>query len=164
MRSGPDGKRYSIDSSALIDGWARIYPPDVFPGVWEKLGFLADSEVLIASEEVLIELKLKEDNLHKWAQEQTKMFVPHDAEVQNAVRVILNDHGRLLNLRKNRSGADPFVIAVAMKSKCAVVTQEKRSPNPKETPHIPDVCDAHRIRCISLIELLREQGFTFQGG
>jgi hypothetical protein len=24
--------RYSIDTSAILDGWRRYYPPDVFPG------------------------------------------------------------------------------------------------------------------------------------
>src|ERR1022692_867540 len=28
---------YCIDTSALVDGWIRYYPPDVFPPLWTKL-------------------------------------------------------------------------------------------------------------------------------
>lgn len=29
--------RYSIDTSAILDGWRRHYPPDVFPGLWTRM-------------------------------------------------------------------------------------------------------------------------------
>jgi hypothetical protein len=28
---------YVIDTSALLDGWVRYYPPDVFPSLWSHL-------------------------------------------------------------------------------------------------------------------------------
>ncbi len=154
-------KRYTIDSSSLIQGWRVLYPPDVFPPVWEKLEQLVSDDVLVASEEVLIELERKEDGLHTWAKRLGKMFVPHDADVQKAVRDVLKNHRFLLNTRKNRSGADPFVIAVGLTRKCDVVTQEGRSENPTKRPHIPDVCHAYGLRYLSLLDLLREQGFIF---
>ena len=29
--------KFCIDTSAWLDGWARDYPPDVFPSLWEKI-------------------------------------------------------------------------------------------------------------------------------
>ena len=154
--------RYSIDTSALIDGWTGYYPPDVFPGMWEKLEELADQGILIASEEVLHELERKEDELHKWAKQRPHMFVPFDEPVQKAVREILCTHRNLLKQGKTRSGADPFVIAVARTRQCTVVTGERPSGNPQNKPHIPDVCRAYSIRYLSLLDLLREQGWVFR--
>lgn len=151
---------YSIDTSALIDGWERHYPPDVFPGVWEKLSELAQGGKIVASEEVRVELEKKQDELCKWSDNQNGFFLPSDQDVQSAVSAILSKHPRLVDTRRGRSGADPFVIAVASVNKLAVVTGEGSSNNLAK-PKIPDVCDNLSIRCIPLLELLREQGWTF---
>jgi hypothetical protein len=45
--------KYSVDTGALLDGWLRYYPPDVFPSVWAKLDELIEDKILVASEEVL---------------------------------------------------------------------------------------------------------------
>ena len=61
---------YSIDTSALLDGWRRHYPPDVFVSVWERIeGLIAGGE-LRATEEVRIELERKDDDVFKWAKRQ----------------------------------------------------------------------------------------------
>ena len=55
--------RYSIDTSAILDGWRRYYPPDTFPGLWDKLDSLIEEGHLAATEEVLIELEKKDDDV-----------------------------------------------------------------------------------------------------
>lgn len=52
----PDA-RCSIDTSSLIHGWREVYFPENFEGFWQKLGELADNGVLVASKEVLREIK-----------------------------------------------------------------------------------------------------------
>ena len=86
------------------------------------------------------------------------MFVPINGLVQQAVRNILENHPRLVDTRKNRSGADSFVIAVAQIEGCTVVTNEVPSNN-LSRPHIPDVCAALDIRCIDFLGMAREQGW-----
>ncbi len=29
--------KYSIDTSAILDGWRRYYPPRAFPGLWIRM-------------------------------------------------------------------------------------------------------------------------------
>src|SRR6266851_4530596 len=58
---------YSIDSSAIRDGWVRYYPPDVFGSVWERLKGLGNNGTLFTPDEVVEELKKKEDGAWKWA-------------------------------------------------------------------------------------------------
>ena len=66
--------KHSIDTSALIEGWQRLYPPDVFEGVWDKLNELIDTGELIATEEVLHDTEKKEDGLYEWLRQRTKFF------------------------------------------------------------------------------------------
>lgn len=84
------------------------------------------------------------------------MFIPIDGQIQQVVRNILSRYPRLVDTRRNRSGADPFVIALASIEGCTVVTNEGPSNNPAK-PHIPDVCQALQVPCIHLVQMARQQ-------
>lgn len=152
--------KYSIDTSAILDGWRRYYPPDVMPAFWERVDILIDSGHLRATEEVLIELKKKDDAVHAWAKDRPKLFVPLDEEIQLRVASLLSAHRKLIDTRKNRSGADPFVIALAHSNSCTVITGESPS-NSQKRPRIPDVCRALSIPTMPLIELMRTEGWRW---
>jgi hypothetical protein len=119
--------KYSIDTSAILDAWRRHYPRDVFPALWVRFEGAIASGALRATEEVLVELERKDDEVYDWAKQQADFFVPLDEEIQQAVSEILLTHERLLDTRANRSAADPFVIALAQLTHCAVVTGERRT-------------------------------------
>ena len=61
--------RYSLDTSAILNAWQRNYPPDLFPTLWRNIEGLIDAGVLIASEEVQVELEKKDDEVHEWAKQ-----------------------------------------------------------------------------------------------
>jgi len=153
--------KYSIDTSAILDGWNRYYPPDVVPGLWNNIEEMIGNGDLIASEEVLRELSKKDDEAYRWAKGQDGLWVPTDSTVQIEVKNILKSHQRLIDTRKNRSGADPFVIAVAKVFECKLITGERPNYNPSR-PHIPDVCNAMGIDWMDLLQLCREQKWTFR--
>ncbi len=154
-----ENAQYTIDTCCLIYGW-KFYPPDIFPGLWTKLEDLINNGVLRATEEILIELKKNDDELLEWVNERNGFFIQVDGSIQELVLDVLKEHPSLYDLEKNKSGADPFVIALAMQNNCTVVTEEKKSGNP-DKPKIPNVCDHYGIRHINLISLLREQGLVF---
>lgn len=116
---------------------------------------------LRASEEVMYELEKKDDEAYAWAKAQDGFFVPMDDEIQDAVSTILADHPRLLDTRRGRSGADPFVIALAKTRGCAVVTGERPSGSLKR-PKIPDVCNAIDVEPMSLLDLIRRERWVFR--
>ena len=133
----------------------------MFPGVWEKLGELIEGGEIIASEEVKHDLSRKDDELFDWANKRSHMFIPIDEEIQLVVAEILKGHKKLIDTRRNRSGSDPFVIALAKIRGCAVVTGEKPS-NSEKRPHIPDVCAALGLKWIDIVQLLREEGLVLR--
>jgi hypothetical protein len=149
---------YSIDTSAILDGWVRYYPPDVFGSVWARLKALGNAGTLFTPDEVIEELAKKEDGACQWAKAELQVYAM-DEEIQRVVSEILAAHERLVDHRRSRSKCDPFVIALAKMKGYAVVTGEKASGN-LQKPKIPDVCAALNVRCISLLDLFREQGWS----
>jgi len=154
--------KYSIDTSAILDGWVRYYPPEVFPALWSRVERLIATGDLRATEEVLVELEKKDDRVCDWARRQDGFFVPIDAAIQPLVSSILTSFEKLVDTRASRSGGDPFVIALAQLHACSVVTGEARTGS-LNRPNIPDVCGALGLRCVSFLGLIRQEGWVFQG-
>ena len=151
--------RYSIDSSILIGNWRDLYPPDVFPGVWEFTLDLTERRIALISEEVYIELQEKDDDLLEWVSDREQLVVPTDIPIQERARAINDRFPTLVDVERERSVADPFVIAVAQVNECAVVTYERPRTRPTKPQKIPDVCDGLGIECIDFIRLARREGF-----
>ena len=150
---------YSIDSSALIHGWVRAYPPTIptFKPVWERLVALIDEGRLRASIEVLNDIKKKDDDLAEWCEAHPNFFIEIDDDTQSAVSALLGKYPRLVDTRKGRSGSDPFVIALAQTHNppLTVVTEERGGT--AEKPKMPYVCQEEDVRYITLLQLIAEQ-------
>ena len=152
--------RYSFDTSALLDAWTRSYPPDVFPQLWRAIEEGIAAGHFFAAEEVRVEITKKDDSLLKWAKKQRGLFVDLDAPQQTAVAEVLAQFPRLIDTRKGRSGADPFVIALARTRDAVVVTGENDDGSP-DRPKIPTVCRHFGIRAIKPIDFIRENRWVF---
>ena len=152
---------YCVDTSALLDGWIRYYPPDVFPALWSHLEKMIAQGELISPDEVLSELAQKDDGVHDWAKSNGGLFIPLDSEIQAATSEILSRFPRLVGAMRDRNRADPFVIALAKVKVATVVTGEK-NVGVTQRPRIPNVCDHFSIRHITLLELIREKSWQFR--
>lgn len=67
---------------------------------------------------------------------------------------------KLIDTRKGRSGADPFVIALARVQEAVVVTGEN-DDGTADRPKIPTVCRHFGIRAIKPLEFIRENRWIF---
>ncbi len=153
---------YSIDSGALIDCWVRKYPPDFLPSLWELLAEMAAAGVLVAPEEVLLELERGGDDLHAWALARPDAFRPPTAPIQARVGHIVNIYPSFVPDRiVDGIWADPYVIAVAQEIGGAVVTSEQISPLGARNLKIPNICQALGVRCLTPLQFFREQGWRF---
>ncbi len=156
------GGLYCVDTSALLDGWVRHYPPDVFPALWSRIDQLIEDGRLIATVEVLVEIERKDDDLFAWVKKRKDaLFIQIDEPIQLVVADILAQFPKLVDTRRNRSAADPFVIALAQFRSATVVTGE-RPTNTPHRPNIPDVCSARSIPCIPLLKLIRNERWIFK--
>ena len=150
---------FCVDTSALIEPWRRRYPLDVFPTFWETLDAWAKDGRVLAPDEVLIEIRKVDDDLKEWVEDRRYLFRPPVEEVQVAVLEIMASHPRLVDTKKGRSIADPWVIAQAEVSGAVVVTEEHRKGG--RSPRIPDVCVARKVEYTDVIGLIRAMGLKF---
>lgn len=151
--------RYSFDTSAWLQCWARFYPRDVFPALWERLDAMLASDEIVCSDEVLRELSKQEDDLTSWLKSRPDTFLELTEPIQDATNEILAKHPYIAKELARRTHADPFVVAVAKVNDCTVVTQENRGTAAK--PRIPFVCESLGIPCIDVITFIRQEGWTF---
>jgi hypothetical protein len=155
---------YAVDSSSLMDWQGRHFPTDVFPGLVEKV------EGLIVAERFIAPALVKEEvgavgtaGLIEWTEDHAAIFVPTGEVIAEAL-TIQNQFTGLRNPRAEYEEADAYVIALAKMRNGIVVTQETPAAekrNPKRTHFIPDVCRELGISCISLLGLMRREGWRF---
>ncbi len=151
---------YVFDTSSLIGAWVRTYPPDSFPVVWDRMDGLAAAGNLLVPEEVFEELRAQDDDLLAWVKARSDaIVVPTSRAVMLEARAVLADHEGLTKTGTGRGKADPFVIALARLRDCPVVTQEQGGSASK--PRIPFVCKGRGIPCMSMLEVIRSEGWRF---
>jgi hypothetical protein len=152
--------KYVFDTSSLIGAWVRAYPPDTFPVVWDRMDGLATSGDLLVPEEVYEELKAQDDDLLAWVKQRSDaVVIPTSRAVMLEARAVLADHEGLTKAGTGRGKADPFVIALAKLTSCPLVTQEQGGSVTK--PRIPFVCRARGVTCMSVLEVIRAEGWRF---
>ena len=152
---------YCIDTSALLDGWVRHYPPETFPTLWqERIETLFVNGKLISSKSVFHEIEDREDRIIEWAKNHAAMFVEDDEAIQEQVKYLLEKWPHEVDFTRFFTGADPFVVAHAQQNGFKVVTGERqvRSGN---APRIPDVCDHYGVPWCNLLGMIQEQGWRF---
>jgi len=149
-----DERVYCLDTSALINPWNDYYAPDLAPGYWRSIPAMVAAGRAVLSEEVREELEKIEDDLLKWARVNIGSWHPLTDEVQAVVTEIMANWGKLVDVRKDRSRADPFVIATAKVIGATVVTDEKHGA--EKDPRIPFVCERLGVPCLTPSAFVRE--------
>lgn len=151
---------YCLDTSALIDGLERYYPAENFPGIWNEVDLLIDQGRVLISEEVYLEASKKDAVVKSWCDERKdSILVETDATIAAEVAEILKDHPKLVGVMKDRSRADPFVIAVARLRSAAVVTGESHGSANK--PKIPFVCEDRGVDSMRFTDLIVKEKWSF---
>jgi hypothetical protein len=147
-----------------MDWRGRYFPTDVFTGLVERV------EELIAAGRFIAPALVKEEvgavgtaGLIAWTENHAGIFIP-TAEVLTEAQAIQNQFAGLRDPKAEYEEADAYVIALAKMRGGTVVTQETPAAekrNPKRTHFIPDVCRELGISCISLLGLMRREGWKF---
>lgn len=155
-----DPRRYSFDTSAILNGRRDLFRPTVFRGLWGLIEDAIAARQVRSVDEVRRELAKRDDDAKRWADAQSDLFCPLDTAIQQSATQILRSHPNLVKQGGQRSGADPFVIALAMTYQGKVVSEETASGN-LDKPRIPDVCAAIGVPCLTLMDYIEEQGWAF---
>lgn len=151
---------YCLDTSGFLDGYSRNYPPDIFESLWDRVEGLASEGRLLVPEEVYAELGHHHDAAYAWMKERKDaLVVPTDAGIAMKVRGVLAASPRLVMEGSTRNRADPFVVATAELRGSAVVTGERGGT--ERSPKIPSVCRDRGIPCMTFLEMVQVEGWSF---
>jgi hypothetical protein len=147
----------SFDTSSLIE-LKNNYPEDVFPTVWKLLDGSMKQKSIFISEEVIVELSSGTDGLDRRLKGTVEGIVKTDQHIEREVKSIAVTHPGLVDIKRQRSVGDPYVIAVAIIHKGGVVTEESSKQGKVRIPH---VCQHYKVPCCKLLDFMRSQSWRF---
>ena len=158
-------QKYCLDANVLIQAWQKYYSPKFCPDYWGLLNDFGAKKIIFLPKSVFDEIIRTEDDLATWLKN-SKIQIPEvDEDVANCLRNIYAAnplHQYLVDNTKQRSLADPWVIAYALKENACVVTKEEKISVLNSTRiKIPNVCDNMGIRWINDFQFVEELGIQF---
>ena len=155
---------YSLDTSALIAAFHERYPIENFPSLWRKIEELIRNGRLKMSQ-IVFDEAMRDTDIKQWCDEyqlKPDFQVPIDELVQEQVSEVLSEFPRLVDNRTGKSGADPWVIALALTAENYIVLTEENPTDSKNRPKIPDVCDHFNLQCIKVVDLIKRENWIFE--
>jgi len=157
--------KYFIDANVLIQAWQKYYSPKICPDYWKRLDELGAKNVILLPEMVYEEIARTEDDLSDWLKKSNIKKSKITENVTSCLKDIYlknEKHKLLVDNRRGRSLADPWLIAHAMSENAIVVTKESLITQlNSKTIRIPNVCNNMRIRWIDDFEFIQELNFHF---
>ena len=172
---------YLIDTSVAIAMWREMYPPENFPTFYVRMRqkFLALNIHFarpVFDEIEYTQEKLEGDDLRAWLEkisDEKEGFIKNsnqrideradelnaDYSIEKTVELIADYPSEDDTDKEGVDRNDLLLIAMAKEYGFTIVTQEKeQSPPPKkkEKYKIPAVCQKEEVRCINLIEFIKE--------
>lgn len=152
---------YLFDSNVFIDAKNIFYDMDVFPAFWDWLELQNQIEKVYSVEHVYQELQGYQDELSEWIKNQSNFFLrPGLGEMRS--RQALENWAKNSDYEQEAIdyfldvAADSSLITHAMAQGGTVVTHEVPSSS-KSKIKIPDVCEQHKIKCLNLFEMLKQE-------
>ncbi len=159
-------KKYCLDANVLIQAWQKYYSPNICPSYWEMLNMLGKNDKIFIPELVYEEIIRTDDELSKWLKKSKIPIRLIDEQVAKCLKEIylFNPiHRLLVDNKKLRSMADPWVIAHAINENAIVVTKEEKiTAQNANTVKIPNVCENMKVPCINDFQFIFELGIWFQ--
>ena len=158
-------QKYCLDSNVLIQAWQKYYSPDICPAYWDLLNQLGLGNRIFIPKEVFVEITRTEDNLSAWLKTSKIPVYKLNESVTQCLSEIYTtnpSHKFLVDNIKQRSLADPWVIAFAMSENACVVTKEEKvTASNSNKIKIPNVCENMNVRCINDFKFIQEVNIRF---
>ena len=160
--------RYLLDTNTFIEAKNRYYTFDVCPGFWEWLGSFGKKQSMISTIHVKKELQDGKDELADWIKKMpNSYFIEADIPIQRKFKPIVNyvmQQNKFSLAEKSRflNGADPWLVAAAIKGHATVITHETQVGDNSTKIKIPNICNYFKVPCMNIFELLRDEKVKFE--
>lgn len=158
-------QKYCLDTNVLIQAWQKYYSPSICPSYWDLLNQLGLENRIYIPKEVFVEITRTEDELSAWLKTSKIPVYNLNESVTKCLSAIFAanpSHKFLVDSIKQRSLADPWVIAYAMSENACVVTKEEKvTASNSDKIKIPNVCENMNVRCINDFKFIQEVNIRF---
>lgn len=158
-------QKYCLDANVLIQAWQKYYSPKFCPDYWNILNQLGLNGRIFIPQLVFEEITRTEDELAEWLKSSKISIHEIDGAVAQCLKRIYENnplHQYLVDNTKQRSLADPWVVAHALNDNACIVTKEEKVTASNTTRiKIPNVCDNMGIRWINDFQLISELNIQF---
>ena len=158
-------QKYCLDANVLIQAWQKYYAPKFCLQYWTLLDELGAQNTIFLPQKVYEEITRTEDDLAKWLKNSNIPKYKIDEPVTICLKKIYaanTNHKYLVDNTKQRSLADPWVIAHAINENACVVTKEEKVTAANTAKiKIPNVCDNMGVRWINDFQLVEELNIQF---
>lgn len=151
---------FTLDTNILV-GLNRLYPRDIFPGLWDSVEASVAAGQSCICEAVLKEVYRGGDELHAWAKNLPDFVCTTTQSEFATVKQIADDHPGWVQDQKNE--ADPFVVAHAKNEPSTIVSEEgRKGPGTLDkNQKIPNIADEHGVGVVTFFEYVRLNSWTF---
>ncbi len=158
-------QKYCLDTNVLIQAWQKYYSPTICPTYWDVLNRLGLENRIFIPKEVFEEITRTEDELAEWLKgSKIPVYNLNESVTKCLSNIFATNpaHRLLVDNVKQRSLADPWVIAYAMSEDACVVTKEEKvTAANKDKIKIPNVCENMTVRCINDFQFIEEVNIRF---
>lgn len=158
-------QKYCLDANVLIQAWQKYYSPKFCPDYWIVLDELGKLGIIFIPKMVYDEITRTDDDLSKWLKKSNIPVAEIDENVTRFLKMIFAadpSHQNLVDNTKNRSLADPWVIAHAINVNAIVVTKEEKVTATNTSKiKIPNVCDNMGVPWINDFQLIDKLNIIF---
>ncbi len=158
-------QKYCLDTNVLIQAWQKYYSPTICPSYWDVLNMLGSENRIFIPKEVFEEITRTEDELAEWLKvSKIPVYNLNESVTKCLSNIFATNpaHRLLVDNVKQRSLADPWVIAYAMsEGACVVTKEEKITAANSDRIKIPNVCENMNVRCINDFQFIEEINIRF---
>lgn len=158
-------QKYCLDANVLIQAWQKYYSPNFCPDYWDLLKELGSTDKIYIPKVVFEEIIRTEDDLSAWLKGSKIQIHEIKEPVTECLKKIYAAdpaHKLLVDNKRYRSLADPWVIAHALSdNSCVVTKEEKITASNTDKIRIPNVCENMGVRCINDFQFIEEMNIKF---
>ena len=164
--------KYLVDSNCFIESKNVSNPLDVAVSFWNKIRDLAVSGKIYSIDKVREELLSVNDELSEWV----KTNIPSSFFLSTASADVMTQYANTMAWSTGQgyqpaaiaeyaehTRADAFLVAYAMTDpgNTKIVTNEVGGNGSVKRVKIPDACSPYCVKCVRIMQMLRELGETF---
>jgi len=150
--------RYIIDACSIIaqNPAPQPYPREVHQGLWAHIDELVRLKEIVTCGQIAREIT-GDGPAAKWVSESGIEIIAEDEDVQEKVKLVVNEHPELLNFKRVKSSGDAFLIATAIVHSLIVITEESKASHIK----IPAIASSYGLQVVNISELCECEGWRF---